>query len=107
MALINCPQCNEKISDKVKECPSCGLDIGNLSEESLASLGRQKKIKKMARITTESFFAILLFAGGFTWLYWREPSYQSVEMYASYAAVWLGVIWYLVNRVRLILVKRK
>ncbi|NLD49371.1 MAG: zinc ribbon domain-containing protein, partial [Clostridiaceae bacterium] len=25
MALINCPECNNRISDKAEKCPHCGL----------------------------------------------------------------------------------
>lgn len=27
MALINCPECNKEISDKVKACPHCGFPM--------------------------------------------------------------------------------
>ncbi len=32
MALITCPQCGEKISDKSKTCIHCGYDLSNLQE---------------------------------------------------------------------------
>lgn len=28
MALINCPECDKRISDKAEKCPGCGISIG-------------------------------------------------------------------------------
>lgn len=45
MALINCPECNKEISDKVKSCPHCGylliedINIKNKSTERLGRMG--------------------------------------------------------------------
>jgi DNA repair exonuclease SbcCD ATPase subunit len=33
MALINCPECQKEISDKVKACPHCGYPLSNESSE--------------------------------------------------------------------------
>ena len=33
MALINCPECNNQISDKAKCCPHCGFPIDNISKK--------------------------------------------------------------------------
>jgi len=33
MALINCPECQKEISDKVKACPHCGYPFSNESSE--------------------------------------------------------------------------
>ncbi|WP_199611651.1 zinc ribbon domain-containing protein [Flocculibacter collagenilyticus] len=107
MAVINCPECNKKVSDKTQQCPHCDFAIGEVSEEKLESLNRIKKIKRMQRLTTQSFIAIILFAAGFTWMYWHEPEPESIELYVSQAAIAIGVIWYLVNRVRLIISKKK
>ena len=27
MALIDCPRCGNKISDRAKECPKCGMNL--------------------------------------------------------------------------------
>lgn len=37
MALITCPECNNKISDKAEKCPHCGLPSAHFSKEQSAS----------------------------------------------------------------------
>ena len=29
MAIINCPECNNKVSDKAESCPNCAFPINN------------------------------------------------------------------------------
>ena len=33
MALIQCPECGKKVSDKAKECPECGHPIAEVTAE--------------------------------------------------------------------------
>jgi uncharacterized membrane protein YvbJ len=32
MALMNCPECNNQVSDQAKACPHCGYEINDLTE---------------------------------------------------------------------------
>lgn len=43
MALINCPNCGKKVSDRAKECPHCGIDIKTFKVEVLDSSEKEKK----------------------------------------------------------------
>lgn len=44
MALINCPECNKEISDKVISCPNCGFPVTSNKKTSLLDkLGISKK----------------------------------------------------------------
>lgn len=36
MALVNCPECGNRISSKANACPQCGCPISNLEKEELA-----------------------------------------------------------------------
>ena len=38
MAVINCPGCKKKISDKAKICQHCQLDLTELDADKIASL---------------------------------------------------------------------
>ena len=41
MALIDCPRCGNKISDRAKECPKCGMNLSlqkNHKEQALKAL---------------------------------------------------------------------
>lgn len=41
MALMQCPECGNKVSDKAEKCPKCGYPVSRINE-----LQRSKK-KKM------------------------------------------------------------
>lgn len=43
MAMIKCPECGKKISDKAEACPNCGCPI---DKNSLNNIDNQKKPKK-------------------------------------------------------------
>lgn len=72
MALIQCPECNKEISDKVKACPHCGFPFedktdgqGNVQQVEIASVNISPKdpakTKKIV-IGVISVFAILALA---------------------------------------------
>ena len=71
MAVINCPSCKKKISDKVKSCHYCQLDLTVLDADKIANLKRVSAVKKSQQLMNHSFIAMLLFCGGFLFLYWQ------------------------------------
>lgn len=72
MALIQCPECNKEISDKVKTCPHCGFPFGdktdgqgNVQQVEIASVNISPKDPAKTRkiaIGAISVFAILALA---------------------------------------------
>lgn len=106
MAIVSCPQCTKKISDKQSICPHCDLDMSELSEEKLQSLSRIKNIKSNQSMMTQQAIAMLLFLGGVLALYNSEEP-QSPQHIAAQASMIVGFLWYIVNRFRMILAKRK
>lgn len=106
MAVINCPSCNKKISDKATSCSHCSIDMINLDEDKLRSINTQNKIKKSQAIMMHSFIAMLLFCGGFLFLYWSNAHPGSWQYITSTAATALGFILYIITRIRLIILKR-
>ncbi|WP_286232414.1 hypothetical protein [Thalassotalea sediminis] len=107
MAVINCPQCNKKISDKAKSCQYCELDLVNVDEDKLASIKKVNIINKSQRIMTFSFIAMLIFCGGFLYFYWQNVQPGTVEYYASVSAIIVGFFMYITTRIQLILLKRR
>ena len=106
MAIISCPHCHKQISDKSKNCSHCDVDIAKMTDEALASKQRIAKIDKSQSIQMQTFVALLLFVGGFTLWYWEVQPSESWTSYAGQAMIAVGFIWYMINRVRLILLKR-
>jgi uncharacterized membrane protein (DUF106 family) len=90
MAVINCPSCKKKISDKAKSCQYCQLELTEKSQQ----------------LMNHSFIAMLLFCGGFLFLYWQDAQPGTWQYVIAIASTILGFILYIVTRVRLILAKR-
>jgi hypothetical protein len=106
MAVINCPGCKKKISDKAKICQHCQLDLTVLDADKIASLKRVSAVAKSQQLMNHSFIAMLLFCGGFLFLYWQDAQPGTWQYVVAITSAILGFILYLVTRVRLILTKR-
>lgn len=54
MALINCPECNKEISDKVKSCPHCGYPL--VEEQEVKTLNTPQQVEVTAvKLGTKSY----------------------------------------------------
>ena len=107
MALIDCPACKKKISSKAKQCNHCNLDMVNLDVDKVKQLNTVSNIQKQQQITTQSFVAMLLFCGGFLFSFWQNPPAGSTQQIIAITAACIGFVWYIINRVRLLVLKRK
>lgn len=106
MAVINCPGCRKKISDKAKQCSHCQLDLTELDADKIAQLKKVSAVEKSQQLMNHSFIAMLLFCGGFLFLYWQDAQPGTWQYITSIASTVLGFILYIVTRVRLIMAKR-
>jgi uncharacterized protein YbaR (Trm112 family) len=107
MAVIACPRCKKKISNKSTSCPHCQLDLSKADAEQLATLRKIETINKSQRIMMLSFIAMLLFCGGFLFFYWYEVKPGSWQYLISVASTAIGFCLYIITRVQLIVLKRK
>ena len=105
MAIINCPQCSTKISDKNKTCPHCKLDMSNLSEEKIHSLSKINALKNNQNMMTYQAIAMLMFLGGVFGWYNIEDT-ESPQYTAAIASTVIGFFWYIINRFIMIWQKR-
>ncbi|XQW86871.1 hypothetical protein ACOYR1_09170 [Thalassotalea piscium] len=106
MAVISCPSCKKKISDKAKSCSHCQLDLVKVDEEKLSTLNKINKINKSQQMMMHSFIAMLLFCGGFLVFYWQNAQPGTWLYIGSITSTILGFILYIITRIRLILLKR-
>lgn len=106
MALINCPSCNKKISDKASTCSHCGFAIGNASEEDILRKQEMQRFNKRQSLQNQSMLAMLLFVGGFGMWYWGGAEPTDLQQNIAVGCSVVGLVWYLVNRVRLFIMKR-
>lgn len=107
MAVINCPSCNKKVSDKAKTCSHCNIQINTLDQEQLHAIEAEQRIRKKQTLMNHSFIAMLLFCGGFLFLFWQNAQPGSWQYYTSVASTVIGFILYIITRVRLVFLKRK
>ena len=84
MALTQCPSCNKRISSKVKECPHCQFVLAGQSKEDMEREWLRLKQEKSDKLVSRSMLALLI-AG----------------------AMVGGVVWFLINRVQLLFLKKK
>jgi hypothetical protein len=107
MAVIKCPSCKQKISDKAKSCTHCLFDLSGMDAEKMATIKQVDYVKKSQSLMNHSFIAMLLFCGGFLALFYREDvSADDWQHNAALASTIAGFVLYLVTRVRLIMLKR-
>lgn len=107
MAVINCPSCKKKISDKAKECNYCGLSLQALDSDKIANLNRVSRIKQAQRLMNYSFIAMLLFCGGFLFMFWDGVKQGTWQHTLAMASTIIGFILYIVIRIKLLLFKRQ
>lgn len=106
MALIDCPSCNKKISDKAKSCQHCGLELGAVSNEDVARKQGLNKFLQVQRLQTQSMIAMLLFVAGFGFMYWGGAEPGDLQHNSAVGVTIIGFVWYIINRVRLLFLKR-
>ncbi|WP_289028522.1 hypothetical protein [uncultured Paraglaciecola sp.] len=106
MALIDCPSCGKRISDKAQSCQHCNFTLGEATSEDIARKQNLNKYLKGQRIQTQSMVAMLLFVAGFGFMYWGGAIPGELQHTIAIGATIIGFVWYIVNRVRLVFLKR-
>lgn len=112
MAIVNCPSCNQKTSDKAKTCANCQHDFVNklsangLTDEQISSKLRLKHIKKKYSLQMQAMIGIILVLLGSSLWYFDGRSFSKVSDFLELAMIALGAFWYLTTRVRLIIFKK-
>lgn len=110
MAIIQCPDCGFKISDKAAVCKRCGFVIEGMAPEELERKRRNHKAEAINKLTSQTMLAMLLFIAGIGGVFFfrEETSADTVwQVQVSFVLMGVGFIWYIVNRIRLINVKRR
>lgn len=107
MAVISCPSCKKKISDKAKECNHCGLSLNALDSDKIANLNHVSRIKQAQRLMNYSFIAMLLFCGGFLFMFWDGVKQGTWQHSLAMASTVIGFILYIVIRIKLLFFKRQ
>ncbi|WP_017445058.1 zinc ribbon domain-containing protein [Gayadomonas joobiniege] len=105
MALTHCPKCDKKISDKADQCPHCE-HLMVADPEKLETQRRINRIKKSSSLITQSFLGLILFIGGLAYSSWYAEDGMSNDKIAAQVIAGIGVFWYLVSRIRILMFRR-
>ncbi|PHR80641.1 MAG: hypothetical protein COA59_17230 [Colwellia sp.] len=107
MAVINCPSCKKKISDKAIKCSHCGLSLQEIDSDKIANLNNVSRINQAQRLMTYSFIAMLLFCGGFLLMFWDNVEQGTWQHNLALASTVIGFILYIIVRIQLLFFKRQ
>ncbi|RUO81285.1 hypothetical protein CWI84_00545 [Idiomarina tyrosinivorans] len=107
MALIQCPSCGKRMSSKAKTCPHCQFVTAGQSQDDLKRESIRLKQQKVDKINSQSMLALLIAIAGFAYFFLQQPTLKTPTYFLSVGAILVGVFGFLINRVRLVLVKRK
>ncbi|RDV26141.1 zinc ribbon domain-containing protein [Alteromonas aestuariivivens] len=106
MALTECPSCGKKISDKAAECHHCEFKVGDASADDLLRKQNLTRFKKLHSLQNQSMLAMLMFIAGFGFMYWGGTKPGDLQHNLAILASVVGFVWYIVNRVRIVIIKR-
>lgn len=106
MALIDCPACKKKISDKAEVCQHCEFAIGEASAEDILRKENLNRHKKLHGIQNQSMLAMLIFIASFGFMSWGGVSAGEMQHNLAILGAVVGFVWYVVNRVRILYIKR-
>ncbi len=112
MAIINCPSCNHKTSDKAKICGNCQYDFVSkstsqgLNEEQLASKKRLAYLKKKYSLQMQAMGGIILVLLGSSLWYFGGRGFDDISAQIKLMMIGVGAAWYLTTRIRLIIFKK-
>lgn len=107
MAIVNCPECNKKISDRAPSCDNCGFVISGHDTQSLARKRAVKQQEKLNRLTAHSMLAMLSFIAGIAGTFYFPESESPWLYYGALGLTILGFVWYLLTRAQMLMLKRK
>lgn len=106
MALVACPACKQRISDKAESCQHCGFVFGGDVEGEERANPRIERIKKSSQLMTQAFIALIVFIAGIAYSGFYAESGETWDKWLSQGLSALGFIWFITTRVRIMIFKK-
>lgn len=108
MAIINCPGCSRRISDKVTVCPHCDLALGEMSEQDVQRAAQRRWRQRVYIAKNVTYIAMTLLIIGAVWWWLVEPEgWVLPPPIGGISLVIIGIAAYLVGRVWLFWLKMR
>ena len=98
MALINCPECNNQVSNTAASCPNCGAAVSAVETATIdASItttqGTSKKLKLQSVISATLFWIGLIGS-----IFAMQAENQNSIFYI---VVLVGIVWHIITKTRM------
>lgn len=105
--IVKCPNCRKPMSSKAPECPSCGQERGEESDERLEELARRRLRDRVYRMKMASYGAItiLLIAAG--WYFYESADLDLAPSPGPIILVAIGSVAYVLTRALLFRARRE
>lgn len=107
MALIECPACSKRMSSKADACPHCDFKLAGVSGEQREREWQQVLQRKRERLMSQSMLALLMAIAAFTYFFMQQPEPGSWQLHLANGGMLVGLVWFVINRVRMLLLKRR
>jgi hypothetical protein len=108
MAIINCPNCSKRISDKSTFCAHCELPLGEMSEEDLHRLELRRWRRRVWHAKNVTYLAMTALVVGAIWWWLAEPEgWVLPPPVLPISLIALGGVAYLAGRVWLLWLRMK
>ncbi len=106
MALINCPECKNQVSDTAATCPNCGAPIKGASEAKAAGSNLTTTQSTSKRLKLHMLISSLIFLIGVTWFFVASQAAAENPGIDVNVAIpgWfiiVGAVWFLITRFRI------
>ncbi len=75
MAIIACPNCSRRISDKAPICSWCGFQMGEVTEQDLEVYRSRRLRNARYRLNMISYGVISVFLAAFGWYWWDSRGF--------------------------------
>lgn len=120
MAIINCPGCTKRVSDKAAACEHCGFLLSGQDAAGLARQAQMNRNKLLNKLISQQMKAMLTFVIGIAAAFydWSEegamPTFLVDTFFTpivlkiiGFSIMGLGLGWYMITRGRIYNLKRK
>ncbi|WP_194755670.1 zinc-ribbon domain-containing protein [Aliidiomarina indica] len=109
MAIISCPGCGKKVSDKAATCEHCGFMLSAHDSESLVRKSRLQRSQQLSRLVSQQMLAILLFIAGIGAFFydWGNTGIGPWVPYIGGSVAAISFVWYLITRGRIYMLKKQ
>lgn len=107
MAIISCPFCGKKISNKSTTCQFCGNETSNQDPVALERYRRDHRLRMSQRINNLAMISIVMFLGSFLVFYFRHPAEDTWQQMLMYTVMGLGGLGYVAAKAMMVWFKRQ